>query len=399
MQNRLRLEIWTVNKLGGRVWKTSGGVFLVWPISGGEIIEDLSAMRALGLPRNQDALLSFMIERGLAVKMGESEEDGGAPVWKLRIPANNDLVATVTAIKLSEDSGVPAMLSGVAPLPDEMNEAHGEAGSVAKSPQAAETAQVKAPDPDVQPRPKAPASVPKPSASRAQLPSLDDMGPHGIILESLKADMQSGRLKVGEDYIKLNDGRVAIAFPEGLNGTGVEPTTILEWLEENVMLETDPYQHDKKTHELDGFNPPKRTRKTILLTRDATVHLGLAPQTNVPRPNLNTKEKDAKEGKPKPEPAPDKPEAATSIENIPSVIRKYVEELKRGKAEKNTPFLIQETEEGWYVPRHASISWFLKRCDDKNARNEIAGQLEKSQVVSEVERDRKRMLFVPGKIL
>lgn len=402
MQNRLRLEIWTVNKLGGRVWKTSGGVFLVWPISGGEIIEDLSAMRALGLPRNQEALLSFMLERGLAVKMGESEEDGGSPVWKLRIPANNDLVATVTAIKLSEDSGIPAMLSGVAPLPDELNEAQGGGASApAKSPQVAEPTQNPAPASDIQPRSKAPASAPKPSASRAPLPSLEEMGPHGIILESLKADMQSSRLKAGEDYIKLNDGRVAIAFPEGLNGTGVEPTTILEWLEENGMLETDPYQHDKKTHELDGFNPPKRSRKTILLTRDATSHLGLAPQTNGHNPVQKTEEKPAKEAKTKtrPEPAPEKTEIPESIEDLPAVIRKYVEELKRGKAEKNTPFLIQETEEGWYVPRHASISWFLKRCDDKNARNEIAGQLEKSQVVREVERDRKRMLYVPGKIL
>lgn len=416
LQNRFRLEIWSVNKLGGRAWKTGTGVFLVWPIAGGEIIEDLSAVRALGLPRSPDALLAFMIERGLAVRMANDDETESA-VWKLKIPANNELTATVTAIKLSEDSGIPAMLSGVAPLPE------------VETPNQTESLQAPTPAQEASPTKVTPAqaaseqnqpraeSMPKEPVVRARadgtqsgsLPSLEEMGPHGIILESLRSDMTSGRKKSGEDYVRLSDGRVAIAFPEGLKGAGVEPLTILEWLEENGMLETDPYQHDKKTHEIDGFTPPKRTRKSILFTREATSHLGFVTQpAAAAKPPVSEAAKAGQKAAPAPERAavqqqlelPPNPLAAKpTVDDLPPILVRFVGEIKEGKKAGNTPFMIEESEDGLFLPRHTAVSWFLKRCDDKNARNEIAAHIENNPAVTEVRRNGKRMLFIPGSVL
>lgn len=402
LQNRFRLGIWAVNKLGGRAWKTASGVFLVWPIAGGEIIEDLSAMRALGLPRSPDALLAFMIERGIAVRMS-SEGETESPTWKLKIPANNDLTATVTAIKLSEDSGIPGLLAGVATLPEVVPE-----GQAAQSPSPApstttfeETAILPAPDQKSGQKNKArQAPMAKAGKPSSDILPLSEMGPHGVILESLRADMTSGRKKAGEDYVLLNDGRLAIAFPEGLKGGGVEPMTILDWLEENGMLETDPYQHDKKTHELDGFTPPKRTRKAILLTRDATKHFWA---DGCQESAADLPQNEAKESAPKKEEVHDKaPATAAPIsrpENLPIILERFVKEIQQGKATGNTPFLIEETAEGLYVPRHTSVSWFLKRCDDKSARTEITAQIEANSAITEVQRNGKRMLFIPGSAL
>ena len=374
--NRFRLDIWSTNKLGSRAWKTASGVFLVWPIAGGEVVEDLSSMRAAGLPKTPEALLSFMIERGLAVPKAGDDGAEDTAVWKIKIPANNDLVATVTAIKLSEDSGIPAILSGIVPLP-------GESAAPPESP-ASGTA---APGPEEQmpdrtPEGVAPASAPR--STNTPLPSLEDMGPHGFILESVRADMQSGRKKSGEDYVRLNDGRVAIAYPDGLKGAGVEPSTMLEWLEENGMLETDPYQHDKKTHEIDGFHPPKRSRKALLLTRTATAQLGFAAA-----PEAQTEQKPARN--PARNPA--------KGEDLPPLLARFVDAIKEAKTVGNTPFLVEESDEGLFVPRHTAVSWYLKRCGDKNARNEISAHFEAGVGVSEVQRGGKKMLFIPAGVL
>lgn len=366
LQNRFRLDIWSANKLGSRAWKTASGVFLIWPIAGGELVEDLSSMRAAGLPRSPEALLSFMIERGLAVPM--ASDAGETAVWKIKIPANNDLVATVGAIKLSEDSGIPAMLSSIVPLPEEPPETPAEPPTQPAA--AAEKPKKEPARAERQP----PAPAPKPSPPP---PSLEEMGPHGFILESVRADIQAGRRKSGEDYVRLNDGRVAIAYPDGLKGTGVEPSTMLDWLEENGMIETDPYQHDKKTHEIDGFQPPKRSRKALLLTRAATAQLGLAAalhSTPAPKPTL--------------------PEQSGA--DMPQLLARFVDAIKEAKAVGNTPFLVEESTEGLYVPRHTAVSWFLKRCGDKNARAEIAAHFEAGVGVTEVQRGGKKMLFIPA---
>jgi hypothetical protein len=410
LQNRFRLGIWAVNKLGGRAWKTTSGVFLVWPIAGGEIIEDLSAMRALGLPRTPDALLAFMIERGIAVRMsGEGEAESST--WKLKIPANNDLTATVTAIKLSEDSGIPGMLAGMASLQ--------EVESVERDDQNSSTASfataVKEATADTTERTAAQSSkdmnalTTRNSSRTKEIQPLSEMGPHGVILDSLRADMASGRKKIGEDYVRLNDGRLAIAFPEGLKGAGVEPVTILDWLEENGMVETDPYQHDKKTHELDGFTPPKRTRKAILLTRDATKHfLSDARMENasaIPMEDRSaTQSETATEQANRTETinqgsTQDSMGERRKPESLPLILERFVKEIKQGKASGNTPFLIEETAEGLFVPRHTSVSWFLKRCEDKSARTEITSQIEANTAISEVQRNGKRMLFIPEGVL
>lgn len=431
LQNRFRLEIWPVNKLGGRAWKTTSGVFLVWPISGGEIIEDLSAMRALGLPRTPDALLSFMIERGLAVRMANDDNSESA-IWKLKIPANNELTATVSAIKLSDDSGIPSMLVGVPALPDVEPEQPPEAGK----PQEASSAQVPATSPAVQGatsasanqetkpelQPQAEAQNPKAqtkpstesrqssgSAPRVKQP-LVDMGPHGIILDSLRSEMTSGRKKHGEDYVRLNDGRLAIAYPEGLKGAGVDPITILEWLEENEMLETDPYQHDKKTHEIDGFTPPKRSRKSILLTREASQHFELSNSKASAAPPVKQEARQVEQAV---APALAEQKAPNTIgksesgdgakapraEDLPSILLSFVNEIKQAKVVGNTPFMIEDQPEGFYVPRHTTVSWFLKRCEDKSARNDIASHIETNNAIKQVERSGKRMLFIPRSML
>lgn len=61
--------------------------------------------------------------------------------------------------------------------------------------------------------------------------------------------------------------------------------------------------------------------------------------------------------------------------------------------------MIEEVADGLYVPRHTAVSWFLKRCDDKSARTEINAQIEANSAVREVQRNGKRMLFIPGSVL
>ncbi len=413
LQNRFRLGIWAVNKLGGRAWKTSTGVFLVWPIAGGEILEDLSAMRALGLPRTPDALLAFMIERGIAVRMSIDETESST--WKLKIPANNELTATVTAIKLSEDSGIPGMLTGVPPLADV--EPASQAGSEQEAPSSvAPQAERNTPQPVVraepQPAQQQPVKEPRPASNGTfshgepskDLVPLGDMGPHGIILESLRTEMVSGRKKAGEDYVRLKDGRLAIAYPEGLKGAGVDPATILEWLEENGMLETDPYQHDKKTHDIDNFAPPKRTRKAILLTRDATRHFIVTRSPEPAAPSASAALTPERKAEPVETQAPalaspSSGQDTSTAKELPLILARFVSEVKQGKASSNTPFMIEEVADGLYVPRHTAVSWFLKRCDDKSARTEINAQIEANSAVREVQRNGKRMLFIPGSVL
>lgn len=417
LQNRFRLGIWAINKLGGRAWKTSSGIFLVWPIAGGEILEDLSAMRVLGLPRTPDALLAFMIERGIAVHMSNDGE-ADSSTWKLKIPANNELTATVTAIKLSDDSGIPGMLAGVPPLADV--EPTGQALSEQENSKAeSQLANQNTPQPVAQaaaePVLQRPGPAPKPDSSGSfshgspakELVPLGDMGPHGIILESLRAEMVSGRKNAGEDFVYLKDGRLAIAYPEGLKGAGVDAVTILDWLEENGMLETDPYQHDKKTHDIDNFAPPKRTRKAILLTRDATRHFIVtrspepaAPSASaVPAPEQKAEPVEAKVPASPTQASPSSGQGLPTANDLPLILTRFVSEIKQGKASSNTPFMIDETADGLYVPRHTAVSWFLKRCDDKSARTEINAQIEANSAVREVQRNGKRMLFIPGSVL
>lgn len=390
LQNRIRLGIWTANKIGGRIWKTEAGVFLVWPISGGEIIEDLAEVRVLGLPRNPESLLAFMIERGLAVRMA-ADGDNTSPTWRVRLPGNNGLVFTLDAIKLSEDSGIPAMLAEVPPIVGEDPAPKQEEAPVTPS---MKTSGASLPAPA--PAPTIQASAPPATASPKPLPSIDDMGPHGIILESLVADMKAGRKKIGEDYIRLNDGRIAVAYPEGLKGIGVEASTMMEWLEEIGMLETDPYLHDKKTHTLDGFNPPKRSRKAILLTRDATSHLGFNSGKPAAKPAELPKPQPI-EAKAEPDPKPSAP--AVDKEGLHSLVTQFVDEIKLAKKTGKTSFFIEEDEQGLYAPPTSAISYFLKRCKDKDARLVLVDLIKEGKGIKEIVRNEKKMLFFPRGLL
>lgn len=112
MARLVRDGTWRINTPGARLWMLAGGLHVVWPQGGDEIVALLAADRVPGIPRHPDTLADILIERGTAVPPGEG--DGVRRYWRLApaILAQGAKPVTLTLLRLSSPGLV---LSGAVP--------------------------------------------------------------------------------------------------------------------------------------------------------------------------------------------------------------------------------------------------------------------------------------------
>ncbi|HYN76360.1 MAG TPA: MobH family relaxase [Lamprocystis sp. (in: g-proteobacteria)] len=112
MKRLVRDGTWQINTPGGRLWMLPGGLHIVWPQGGDEIVHLLAGDHIPGIPRHPDTLADILLERGSAVP--PSTGDGVQRYWR-QAPAplaRDGKPVELTMLRLA-DPGL--ILSGTAP--------------------------------------------------------------------------------------------------------------------------------------------------------------------------------------------------------------------------------------------------------------------------------------------
>lgn len=116
-------------------------------------------------------------------------------------------------------------------------------------------------------------------------------GHAGAVIAAIAEDFRDGAKQWGKHGVRVRDGAIAIAHPEGWGGSGVANKDVLVLLAEAGWVALDPFEPMKRVREIDGFAGSKGAsrRPTIVLTEAPSKHFtaiaGEPTQSAAPRPS------------------------------------------------------------------------------------------------------------------
>jgi len=259
---------WVPNKPGGVLWCIDGNPLLVWPEAAKQLVKQLQEERQSGIPTNPDVLADLLIESSVAIPTEESQ--GGDRLWLFQ-PANvksknplialrlaNGVVCPVDDLESTEGEIIHSISESnqdttetSAARTDKESKEDNKPKSDTATPEA-ELATQQSKKQSVKPETKNSAS--KVSATAGQEPKsiLNRLGHLREVLLAMAEDMKQGNMVVGEHYAFYKGG-LAIAYPDGLAGYGMESKTILGRLAKNNEIITDPISPQKKVLNIPGL--------------------------------------------------------------------------------------------------------------------------------------------------
>jgi len=314
---------WEPNKPGGPLWCINEHVFLVWPEASKSLIQQLREERVIGIPSNPDVFVDMMLSSSIAVPFNHDDNES-EKLWLFK-PAclkGKELVAlcleSYRIISATELPSVEGVICGM----EEQSEGNApQAGTVQKQEAPLQKDEAKAPEiaSDVQGEPNAKPSTRLGNQSVANRPAqkreprheqvnqtnkkteksaqdvasdmqkeevvkrtVDRLGQMRDVLLAVADDIRRGVVVMGEHAVIHKGCHLAIKYPDGFNGYGVEPKVIMNRLSKNKVLVQDPIAPQKKVLEIPGFGISGMGKALVLekkLSMELLEYAGIAPES------------------------------------------------------------------------------------------------------------------------